>query len=229
MGTVLPSLLGQWWRTLTHACAQAEVLALFIERPAEASSGIDASESTHRIIPLFDPPMILFQPDTEIAIAAMCNVRPKYLADRVGVGLLPVGRDVVCCLPNGRNRLPEEPLGRCQIAPLTQHAVNQEAHWVDVAALASAKVSTICGVVLGSSGSMRSRKASTSANSARLRLGEPGLEPMERALVRRWTEQRQANVPVGDQVPGEELFQGRIGTAAGSDAHDLHCTRSPTG
>ncbi|MDQ5852445.1 MAG: hypothetical protein M3380_10320 [Chloroflexota bacterium] len=50
---------------------------------------------------------------------------------------------------------------------------------------------------------------------------KPGMKAVEGAVVGRGAEQRQADIPATDEVAGEELFKGRIGTGAGPDPDDL--------
>ncbi len=49
----------------------------------------------------------------------------KGLTDRTRVGVMPIGRHALWCVPNGFERLPEKALDCFHIPFLAQHAINQ--------------------------------------------------------------------------------------------------------
>jgi len=68
----------------------AEVVTLFIERPAETRGCIHSPEATHRIIALFHSPMILLDAMIEVRATAMHDLHPERLADGPGIRVMAI-------------------------------------------------------------------------------------------------------------------------------------------
>src|SRR5437879_12860512 len=68
-------------------------LASLVKCPAEARGRGEVSTSTHRIIALFDPTMILFQVVIQIGIPAMHDLAAEHLTNRTVIGVMSIGRD----------------------------------------------------------------------------------------------------------------------------------------
>ena len=128
---MLPSLLSEGWERLAHSWTQAEVLALFVEGPAEAGSGVEIPVATHRIIALLDATMILFQAVVEVRVAAVPHLPAQCFSDRARIGVMPVGRHLLGDLLRHFQRCREEAFGCLHIPMLAQHGVNQIAVAVD--------------------------------------------------------------------------------------------------
>ena len=64
-----------------------------IEQATEARSRAAMSEPVQRLIPLFDPPMILLRMVLQVALGPMCHLPPEHRAGRARIGVMPIGRD----------------------------------------------------------------------------------------------------------------------------------------
>ncbi len=97
----------------------------FFEGTAEALSGGKCTEAQHRVIPLFNPTMILLNAAVQISIAAMLGLGTKRFPDRTRVGIVPVGGDLSRSLVDNRESAAEESLGSVHVASGTQQRVDQ--------------------------------------------------------------------------------------------------------
>jgi hypothetical protein len=110
---------------LVHNGAEAEELAEFIKCATKTRCRFDISEATHRVVALFDAPMILFQSIVQIRIAAMENVATKCFANRSWIGAMPIGRDLFWSMADHHESLCEKALGSLHISLLTEHELNE--------------------------------------------------------------------------------------------------------
>ena len=110
---------------------RAEVLALLLVGPAEASRCAHTVEAAHRVVALLDRAKMLLDPVVEIAAGAVRHRLAQGLADRARVRVAAVGGHALPGLPGDRKRPPEELPRRDHVAALTQAGVDQVALAID--------------------------------------------------------------------------------------------------
>jgi hypothetical protein len=64
--------------------------------PAEAEGGVEFPKAAHRIVPLFDATVILFQSIVQIGTATVNDIIPYRLTDGPWIGIMAVRRHPVC-------------------------------------------------------------------------------------------------------------------------------------
>ena len=75
--------------------AGSKVLANFLERSPEALGRRQCPEAEHRIISLFDSPVIAFNPPVEVCAAAMLDFAAEHFPDRPWIRIVAVGGDLL--------------------------------------------------------------------------------------------------------------------------------------
>ena len=95
-------------------------LAYLVKCPAEARGRGEVSKSTHRVIALFDPTMILFQVVIQIGLPAMHDLVAENLTNRTWIGVMSIGRYPLRGVTNRCDSLAEELLCCLHITFLTQ-------------------------------------------------------------------------------------------------------------
>jgi len=81
--------------------------------------------STHRIIPLFDASMVLFQSIIEVRITTMDDIVAKRFANRTGVGIMAIGCHSFWSVSNHIDGLLEKAFGCFHISLLAEHAIHK--------------------------------------------------------------------------------------------------------
>ena len=80
---------------LTHGRAQTEELTLFIKGTTEVGGSVTVPKTTHRVVPLSDAAMILFNAIIELGIAAVhhfLDTRHGHSSSRAPVRVLTNAR-----------------------------------------------------------------------------------------------------------------------------------------
>ncbi len=108
-----------------------EVVAQFVMRGTEARGCLEAPEPAHRVVPLLDAPMILFQPIVQIATAAVDDFPVEHLADGAGVGIVPICRHAVRSVADDGTGPAEETLSRLPVARRAEQRIDQVAIPID--------------------------------------------------------------------------------------------------
>jgi hypothetical protein len=114
-----------------HSAARTERVAQFVEGTTEACSRLDGSKTMHRIVPLFDAPMILLQPIIEVFTRSMLDVVPHCLANGTWIGRMTIRRHLIRNRANHSNSLLEKSPGRLHIPFFAQQRIHQIAIMVN--------------------------------------------------------------------------------------------------
>lgn len=116
---------------LTHDCAHAKELSLFIKGTTDAGGSVKVPKTTHRVVPLFDTAMILFNSVVEVGIAAMRDVFAEYFADGARIGVMSVSGHPLWHMLGDFQRSIEKAFGCVHISMLTEHGISQIAIAID--------------------------------------------------------------------------------------------------
>jgi len=114
-----------------HGATRTEIVAQFVKSATEACCRFEASETTHGIVALLDPSVILLQPIIEVLVRPMLDTVAHDLAYSPRIGTMPICRDRLWRMANHSNRLLEQSLSRLHISFLAQHGIDQIAIVVD--------------------------------------------------------------------------------------------------
>ncbi len=94
-------------------------------RGTEARGCLEAPEPAHRVVPLLDAPMILFQPIVQIATAAVDDLPTECPVNRAGISLVPVRGHAVRGVADHGTGPAEEALGSLPITRRAEQRIDQ--------------------------------------------------------------------------------------------------------
>jgi hypothetical protein len=110
---------------LSNSATISEELTNLVEGATEACCRGEASKTTQRILPLFDPTMILFHYIVEGVTPLVENFSAKGLTYCSWIGTMPIGGDLRWSMTHRLERLLEKALRCIHIPFLAEHRVNQ--------------------------------------------------------------------------------------------------------
>ena len=100
-------------------------------RCAVSCCRLDAPEAAQQRGALLDAPLILFQPVTEIPIAAVDDLSAECSVEGVGVGIMPVCGHAIRSVADDGTSPAEEALGHLQMARRAEQRIDQVAVPID--------------------------------------------------------------------------------------------------
>ena len=110
--------------------AETEIIASFVEGITETSGCSHSSQTTHRIMSLFDITMILLSPIIQVLTRPMLHRIAHGLADSSWRGCMAIGSHLIRNMTNDSRPI-ETPLSCLPIPFLTQHRIHEIAIVVD--------------------------------------------------------------------------------------------------